>query len=72
MYEVSQRYNFESKSQHIQICVAKIEDVWSKSKIQFWKQITTENHALKSFVQMYEVSQRYNFESKSQRSDFFW
>ena len=66
MYEVSQRYNFESKSQHKTLNIHKVNDVWSKSKIQFWKQITT-GRIFKAMCElMYEVSQRYNFESKSQ------
>ena len=66
MYEVSQRYNFESKSQLIDFEDSFDEDVWSKSKIQFWKQITTPIKYAGATNEMYEVSQRYNFESKSQ------
>ena len=70
MYEVSQRYNFESKSQLVPDNVFCLLDVWSKSKIQFWKQITTGSSSTTHIKVMYEVSQRYNFESKSQQKAF--
>ena len=36
------------------------------TKIQFWKQITTQLVSIESYPQLYYQSQRYNFESKSQ------
>ncbi len=66
LYEVCQRYNFESKSQLDSRITHGILAVWSMSKIQFWKQITTTSIYLTPSLLLYEVCQRYNFESKSQ------
>ena len=66
LYYQSQRYNFESKSQHTNgegNCECAVLPI---TKIQFWKQITTKRGVVSENQKLYYQSQRYNFESKSQ------
>ena len=42
MYFNELRYNFESKSQPMALISPKLADVFQWTKIQFWKQITTD------------------------------
>ena len=68
VFQTYQRYNFESKSQplcHLEKPVPGVSDL---SKIQFWKQITTPHHIVTRIASVFQTYQRYNFESKSQRT----
>ena len=67
MYFNELRYNFESKSQRYSWCKHLYWDVFQWTKIQFWKQITTQQEQFTELFKMYFNELRYNFESKSQR-----
>ena len=68
LFLMAQRYKFESKSQHSDLLGATLLVVSNGSKIQIWKQITTEclHNAWK--YGLFLMAQRYKFESKSQLS----
>ena len=66
LFSVGQRYEFESKSQRVVLCLLGGAVVFSRSKIRIWKQITTLFSELWSQMMLFSVGQRYEFESKSQ------
>ena len=92
LFQICQRYNFESNSQHktpyrrTRIgCFRYVKDTILKaihnlyifnlewcyvvsdmSKIQFWKQFTTWNTTFTAIGKLFQICQRYNFESNSQ------
>ena len=68
LYSVWQRYNFESNLQHFGKTAKTTSAVFSMTKIQFWKQFTTDANKTPAPVQLYSVWQRYNFESNLQRT----
>ena len=68
LYPVLQRYNFESNSQRSRYVVGIWRVVSSITKVQFWKQFTTESEQAAISRQLYPVLQRYNFESNSQHN----
>ena len=66
LYSICQRYNFESNLQpHDKFKIFKTA-VFDMSKIQFWKQFTTERMKYKRNNKLYSICQRYNFESNLQ------
>ena len=93
LYQLCQRYNFESNSQRAHTlyrrlfrCISYVKDTISKaihnqkrsdahydyavlamSKIQFRKQFTTAVCVICFHFLLYQLCQRYNFESNSQR-----
>ena len=66
VFQTCQRYNFESKSQHVRHDKHRLKGVSDLPKIQFWEQITTIYIILSINTGVFQTCQRYNFESKSQ------
>ena len=68
LYDVYQRYNFESKSQRFWIVFTSIAGCMTYIKDTILK--ANHNHTWSYFfeIRLYDVYQRYNFESKSQHS----
>ena len=66
LYYQIQRYKFESNSQPTYCCFRCRTVVLSNTKIQIWKQFTTNADATISGLTLYYQIQRYKFESNSQ------
>ena len=62
-----QRYKFESNSQLLSANNQRIIVVAISTKIQIWKQFTTQEKELKCITLLLQSVQRYKFESNSQR-----
>ena len=67
LYSICQRYNFESNLQHSPGFFGIQNTVFDMSKIQFWKQFTTQIMRDIFYKILYSICQRYNFESNLQR-----
>ena len=61
-----QRYKFESNSQHLRLAFLQLFAVSSDTKIQIWKQFTTEQTIVYVLPSLCHPIQRYKFESNSQ------
>ena len=67
LFPMVQRYKFESKSQLEKRVVLGLYVVSNGSKVQIWKQITTDAPQGSTAIMLFPMVQRYKFESKSQR-----
>ncbi len=68
LYYLIQRYKFESNSQRLPHLFPQLHVVLSDTKIQIWKQFTTDAETGKYYEKLYYLIQRYKFESNSQPS----
>ena len=68
LFLIVQRYKFESKSQPSRALSETSWAVPNSSKVQIWKQITTQFQNCFLLILLFLIVQRYKFESKSQRS----
>ena len=66
LYSICQRYNFESNLQQEVDLSDRESAVFDMSKIQFWKQFTTNGRKESWASKLYSICQRYNFESNLQ------
>ena len=70
MFPIKQRYKNLSKSQLVGYQPSKNQDVSYKTKIQKFKQITTNTQLINNELKMFPIKQRYKNLSKSQRTMF--
>ena len=68
LFLMPQRYRFSSKSQPYQLSSFSALVVFDATKVQIFKQITTEVVSLTSHLKLFLMPQRYRFSSKSQHN----
>ena len=68
LFCIPQRYDFSSKSQHLDRYVTEKSVVLYTAKVRFFKQITTCKGTWNYYVWLFCIPQRYDFSSKSQLS----
>ena len=66
LFAILQKYDFSSKSQHIQSKSPVIGVVCDTAKVRFFKQITTLHWLSSVRVVLFAILQKYDFSSKSQ------
>ena len=66
MFVILQKYDFSSKSQHIDRQGVACPDVCDTAKVRFFKQITTCGEDVRAHSPMFVILQKYDFSSKSQ------
>ena len=66
VFMVTQRYQFESNSQHRSRSLSSSSGVYGHTKIPIWKQFTTAMSWHEGRGAVFMVTQRYQFESNSQ------
>ena len=67
LFQIPQRYRFSSKSQLQYKQSFKMYVVLDTTKVQIFKQITTQFNQVKQAAQLFQIPQRYRFSSKSQQ-----
>ena len=67
LFQIPQRYRFSSKSQHSATGAYSNVVVLDTTKVQIFKQITTESRASDARFLLFQIPQRYRFSSKSQQ-----
>ena len=67
LFQIPQRYRFSSKSQHCLNVLCDVYVVLDTTKVQIFKQITTDSSLPNTVVKLFQIPQRYRFSSKSQR-----
>ena len=72
LFQIPQRYRFSSKSQQRNKASCHLLVVLDTTKVQIFKQITTENSCLVLEKTLFQIPQRYRFSSKSQLHDVIY
>ena len=67
LFQIPQRYRFSSKSQLSLRSFGHTFVVLDTTKVQIFKQITTDWHGSRLIQELFQIPQRYRFSSKSQR-----
>ena len=68
LFQIPQRYRFSSKSQRMNAANSLVGVVLDTTKVQIFKQITTDRRIITIITWLFQIPQRYRFSSKSQPS----
>ena len=71
LFAILQKYDFSSKSQHVEQGGQPEQVVCDTAKVRFFKQITTISNRSPRLTTLFAILQKYDFSSKSQPSQRF-